>query len=428
MAEGRLSHEQAGKDRGQEGIVRDSPHKDDSLPNLTWLLDFSITSASMGNSSCCPSGPDPHTCQGMPSFAVPCSPLGTDPACVGTPHTPCVPVSSSTSKTEHRVVSMHAQLMEGIDYRSNPYVKPPYSYATLICMAMEASEEPHITLSAIYKWITDNFCYFRQADPGWQNSIRHNLSSNKCFIKVPREKGKPGRGGFWKLDPQYADRLKNSTFKKQRMHPAQIHPASTEKAQQEAQVDASPATSGSASNKVFSVSMELQQLLEEFEEFINNQNQNTVDIKAGLKRKQPLPKQMAKVRRLSNSPLLTQEEQTQLGSLKGDFDTDLNRELSTLRDLEVTPPVSPRKENLEVMVHGQNLDCPQGLEQVLAEFNQNDLSLDESCMAASFLQHLFDEGTSDSLSNAVNVEQLFDINDISVPADGSDWNSLASLL
>ncbi|XP_053911905.1 forkhead box protein J1-B-like [Cuculus canorus] len=428
MAEGRLSHEQAGKDRGQEGIVRDSPHKDDSLPNLTWLLDFSIPSASMGNSSCCPSGPDPHTCQGMPSSAVPRSPLGTDPACVGTPHTPCVPVSSSTSKTEHRVVSMHAQLVESIDYKNNPFIKPPYSYATLICMAMEASEEPHITLSAIYKWITDNFCYFRQADPGWQNSIRQNLSSNKCFIKVPREKGKPGRGGFWKLDPQYADQLKSGAFKKQRMCPVQIHPASTEKAQQEAQVDASLATSGCASKKVFSVSMESQQLLEEFEEFIRNQNQNPAEVKAGLKRKQPLPKQMAKVRRLSNSALLTQEEQTQLGSLKWDTDANLNREFSTSGDLEVTPPVSPKKHNLEVMVHGQHVDCPQGLEQVLAESNQNNLSLDETCMAASFLQHLFDEGTSESFCNTVSVEQLFDINDISVPADGRDWSSLASLL
>lgn len=81
-----------------------------------------------------------------------------------------------------------------MDYATNPHVKPPYSYATLICMAMQASKATKITLSAIYKWITDNFCYFRHADPTWQNSIRHNLSLNKCFIKVPREKDEPGKG------------------------------------------------------------------------------------------------------------------------------------------------------------------------------------------------------------------------------------------
>ncbi|XP_069709267.1 forkhead box protein J1-B-like [Phaenicophaeus curvirostris] len=344
------------------------------------------------------------------------------------PHTLHMPISSSSQIMEHHVVSMHPQLTEGIDYQTNPYIKPPYSYTTLICMAMEASKEPHVTLSDIYKWITDNFCYFHQADPVWQNSIQHNLSSNKRFIKVPREKDKPGRGGFWKLDLQYAEQLKSSAFKKQRMRPVQILPASTAKAQQEAQRGTSLATSACASDKVLSANMESQLLLKEFEEFTGNQNWNPVDGKAGLKCKQPLPKQMAKACWLSNSALLSQEEQTQLGSLKGDSDPNLNREFSSFGDLELTPPVSLKMHNLELMAYGHHSVCPHGQEQVLTESSLKSLSLDESSVATSLLQHLCDEGTSDLLLNSANAEQLFEVNDASVIADVSNWITLDSLL
>ncbi|XP_033752519.1 forkhead box protein J1-B-like [Pecten maximus] len=103
-----------------------------------------------------------------------------------------------------------------IDYKTNPYVKPPYSYATLICMAMKETKKSKITLSAIYNWITDNFMYYRLADPSWQNSIRHNLSLNKCFQKVPRRKDEPGKGGFWRINPDYNDMIENGIFKKRR--------------------------------------------------------------------------------------------------------------------------------------------------------------------------------------------------------------------
>lgn len=163
MAEGWLSLRAA---EGQQGCMGDSSNLDDSLTSLQWLQEFSIINANVGKSSSCPSGPDPHDCHHIPGFAAPCSPLAADPACMGMPHTPGKPTSSSTSRSAH--LGLHAQPPEDIDYKTNPHVKPPYSYATLICMAMEASKKTKITLSAIYKWITDNFCYFRHADPTWQ--------------------------------------------------------------------------------------------------------------------------------------------------------------------------------------------------------------------------------------------------------------------
>jgi len=125
-------------------------------------------------------------------------------------------VASSSFNVPTTIPDHKEERQRGVDYAHNSLVKPPYSYATLICMAIRATSKHKITLSAIYNWIMRNFAYYRNADPSWQNSIRHNLSLNKCFLKVPRDKDEPGKGGFWMINPEYEDYFKNGVFKRRK--------------------------------------------------------------------------------------------------------------------------------------------------------------------------------------------------------------------
>lgn len=143
-------------------VDRTGGTEDEELTNLNWLHENLLQKFTLGGPEAQPSG----------------SPLFDIEGDYGSNQGP----SSSSSS------SSHGRGRERDSLKS----KPPFSFSLLIYMAIEQSPSKSLPVKEIYGWILEHFPYFSNAPTGWKNSVRHNLSLNKCFRKVERSLGKVG--------------------------------------------------------------------------------------------------------------------------------------------------------------------------------------------------------------------------------------------
>ncbi|XP_063157807.1 forkhead box protein N2 [Candoia aspera] len=163
---------EAGDAARPKATAVDSEVADDELTNLNWLHENSnlLTNFSLGS-------------EGLPVV----SPLYD----IEGDNVPTYPSSCYSNPKKKSATS-----------------KPPYSFSLLIYMAIEHSPNKSLPVKEIYSWILERFPYFATAPTGWKNSVRHNLSLNKCFRKVERSHGKVnGKGSLWCVDPEYKPNL-----------------------------------------------------------------------------------------------------------------------------------------------------------------------------------------------------------------------------
>lgn len=115
---------------------------DDVLTNLNWLT--SQTTAGLVNPPTPPATPSPSQVTEIPR------------------------VTPAREETE-------------VDYQQNP-MKPPYSYAQLITLAMTAHGGRKVLLTEIYDWIKENFAHFRGSDTSWQVRSRTDHSHKMIIV------------------------------------------------------------------------------------------------------------------------------------------------------------------------------------------------------------------------------------------------------
>ena len=96
----------------------------------------------------------------------------------------CPPEEEETAQE----LSSTSDATETINEVDQSLRKPAYSFSTLIFMAIENAKDKRLPVKDIYRWIQETFPYFQKAPVGWKNSVRHNLSLNKSFKKVDKEK------------------------------------------------------------------------------------------------------------------------------------------------------------------------------------------------------------------------------------------------
>ncbi|XP_075445385.1 forkhead box protein N1 [Ascaphus truei] len=111
----------------------------------------------------------------------------------------------------------------GLESQQPLYPKPIYSYSILIFMALKNSKTGSLPVSEIYNFMTEHFPYFKTAPDGWKNSVRHNLSLNKCFEKVENKSGSSSRKGcLWALNPAKIDKMQEELQKWKRKDPVTV--------------------------------------------------------------------------------------------------------------------------------------------------------------------------------------------------------------
>ena len=125
-------------------------------------------------------------------------------------------LSTQSFQMDHNVIPcriVNNTTTSSIYEKQSIQVKPPYSYAALICQAIGSRKEKKATMREILHYIECNFPYYR-SNRKWHGTIRHDLTVNDCFVKLDPRPGQ--KACLWAVHPEFQDMFAKGNFRRRR--------------------------------------------------------------------------------------------------------------------------------------------------------------------------------------------------------------------
>lgn len=172
-----------------------------------------------------------HQMQMQSSIGSPSSLSNSSSSTNGRPANSSSPLSHSSNNNNNNINNVkplqQKQAKVPAAAMSSAFPKPAYSYSCLIALALKNSRAGSLPVSEIYSFLCQHFPYFENAPSGWKNSVRHNLSLNKCFEKIerPATNSNQRKGCRWAMNPERICKMDEEVQKWSRKDPAAIRGA-----------------------------------------------------------------------------------------------------------------------------------------------------------------------------------------------------------
>jgi len=93
------------------------------------------------------------------------------------------------TKEDTRSPDISFELSKNREIYRNNEIRPPFTYAALIKLALSESPNKQMNLNEIYNWFSSTFAFYRNNPHSWKNAVRHNLSLHNIFKRVENTSG-----------------------------------------------------------------------------------------------------------------------------------------------------------------------------------------------------------------------------------------------